>query len=109
MTMTPLTRFLAFHALIGFGIAVLFSGMLFGFDIAGLRTLVAGSQVGFIAASALTFMLCLTFGSIQMGIAIMQLDQKDNTPRGGRLRFATLRMPQGAVVMQPVRVRSRSR
>lgn len=107
--MTPLTRFLAFHALIGFGIAALFAATLFGFDIAGLRTLVAGSQVGFVAAGALTFMLCLTFGSVQMGIAVMQLDQKNDVPRGGRLRFASLHMPKGAMVMQPVRVRSRSR
>ncbi len=105
--MTPLTRFLALHALIGFGIAGLFAAMLFGLDVAGLRSLVVQSSVGWVAASALTFLLCLTFGSVQMGIAIMQLESND-TQRGSRRRalpgfFGPTPQPV------PVRVRQRSR
>lgn len=109
--MTPLTRFLAAHALIGFAVAGLFSGMLFGLDVAGLRTLVAQSQVGLVAAGALTFLLCLTFGSVQMGIAVMQLGS-DETPRGSRRRASPGllgRFMAPGAVPQPVPVRVRSR
>lgn len=104
--MTPLTRFLALHALIGFGIAGLFAAMLFGLDVAGLRSLVAQSPVGWVAAFALTFLLCLTFGSVQMGIAVMQLESND-TQRGSRRRALFGLVPQPVLV--PVRVRQRSR
>lgn len=104
--MTPLTWFLARHALIGFGVAVLFSGMLFWLDAAGLRTLVAASPVGMIAAGALTFLFCLTFGSVQMGIAIMQLADQDERPRGRRLRFRFAPVSLSGGVPQPVRVRA---
>ncbi|MGI6247347.1 MAG: hypothetical protein ACOYJQ_16510 [Pseudochelatococcus sp.] len=106
--MTPLTWFLVRHALIGFGVALLFAGMLFGLDAAGLRSLVTGSPVGMIAAGALTFLLCLTFGSIQMGVAVMQLGQEEQQPpRGRRLRFAPVSAPAGAPI--PVRVAARRR
>lgn len=103
--MTVLTRFLALHALIGFGVAGLFAGLLFGLDVAGLRSLVAQSQVGWIAAGALTFLLCLTFGSVQMGIAVMQLGA-EQTPRGLRRRPSPGRAFGLAPQAVPVRVRS---
>ncbi|MFD2248990.1 hypothetical protein FHS82_001108 [Pseudochelatococcus lubricantis] len=102
--MTRLTWFLARHALIGFSIAALFAGMLFGLDVAGLHTLVAASPVGMVAAGALTFLLCLTFGSIQMGIAVMQLEERDTPPRGRRLRLAPVPPRGGLGAPVPVRV-----
>ena len=80
--------------------------LLFGLDVAGLRSLVAQSPVGWVAASALTFLLCLTFGSVQMGIAVMQLESND-TQRGSRRRALFGLVPQPVLV--PVRVRQRSR
>lgn len=103
---TPLTRFLARHALIGFGIALLFAGMLLGLDVAGLRTLVTQSPVGLIATGALTFLLGLTFASVQMGIAVMQLEA-GNTPAGTRRRTAPGAIMSLAAEPVPVRVRRR--
>lgn len=105
--MTVLTRFLALHALIGFGVAGLFAAMLFGLDVAGLRTLVAQSQVGLIAAGALTFLLCLTFGSVQMGIAIMQLGAEDRSGGARRRSLPRLRLMEPVPVPVLVPVRSR--
>ncbi|MGV6871409.1 hypothetical protein ACUSIJ_01780 [Pseudochelatococcus sp. B33] len=104
--MTELTRFLALHALIGFAVAGLFAGLLFGLDVAGLRSLVAQSQAGWIAAGALTFLLCLTFGSVQMGIAVMQLGA-DERPRGSRRRVSPARAFGPVPQAVPVRVCSR--
>lgn len=70
--MPPLARFLLRHALIGFGIAVPFVGMLLWFNVAGLRTLIVESDMGLAAAALLTFFVGLTFGSLQMGIAVWQ-------------------------------------
>lgn len=107
--MTPLTRFLALHALIGFGVAGLFAGMLFGLDVAGLGSLILQSQAGVLAAGALTFLLCLTFGSVQMGMAVMQLGADDKT-RGSRQKLLTDLAGDNLTAaphLVPVRIRSR--
>lgn len=70
--MPELARFLLRHALIGFGIAIPFVGMLLWLDVAGLWTLLRGSEHGLAVAALLTFFVGLTFGSLQMGIAVWQ-------------------------------------
>ncbi|GGF48946.1 hypothetical protein GCM10007301_05230 [Azorhizobium oxalatiphilum] len=64
------------HALIGFGIAILFVGALLGLDAKGLRTLMLASPDGVLAAGILTFAMGCTFSSVQMGVAIMLLPDK---------------------------------
>ena len=75
--MPDFVYFLARHALSGFAAAFVFVGLLLGFNVAGLRGLVLNSSSGLLAGAALTFVLCLTFGSVQMGIAIMGLGAKE--------------------------------
>lgn len=105
--MTPLTRFLAFHAVIGFGIAMLFVAFTLGFDIAGLRTLIAQSQIDWIAAGALIFLLCLIVTSIQISIATNKLHKNNLFARGYRVRFEQKSPLQGSLILQPVRIKSR--
>lgn len=70
--MPPLARFLLWHALIGFGIAVPFVGLLLGLNVGGLWTLIRGSDHGMAVGVLLTLFMGLTFGSIQMGVAVWQ-------------------------------------
>ncbi|MEO1019949.1 MAG: hypothetical protein AAFY56_20005 [Pseudomonadota bacterium] len=66
-------KFLIRHVAIGQIIAILSVGAIIMTDFANLGTLMANSDIGLLAVALLTFMLGLTFGSAQMGIAIMLL------------------------------------
>lgn len=99
--MPHLVRFLIRHALIGFCLAVVFVAGLLAFDIASLRSLVMTSSSGGIGVAALTVALCLTFGSLQMGFAVMLLGE--NSDRDGGRRFPLV------PVRVPVRVRRNAR
>ncbi|MCJ8143012.1 hypothetical protein MKI84_08790 [Ancylobacter sp. A5.8] len=91
--------FLLRHALIGCALAVLFVGGLIAFDVARLGELVLHSSNGLLAALVLTVALAITFGSVQMGFAVMLLGEDDET--GGR------RQMTARPALVPVRVRSR--
>lgn len=69
----PLVRLLARNAALGFMVAMVFVGAMLLLDINGLGTLILHSPDGLIATFALTFATGLTFGGVQMAIAIMQL------------------------------------
>ncbi len=88
--MPILVRFLLWHALIGFAVALVFVAALLAFDVARLGTLVWASPSGAIALAALTFALGLTFGSVQMGVAVMLLGEDEDRPTGGSGRRAAL-------------------
>ncbi|MGQ4274221.1 hypothetical protein [Terrihabitans sp. B22-R8] len=99
--MTVLNRFLLLHALGGFSVAVVFVGAMLWFDVAGLGTLIGHSSSGLLAAAILTFATGLTFGSVQMGFAVMTLGTGSDTPPRGR------RMPAGLARPIPVRIPAR--
>lgn len=73
--MPTLVRFLAFHAVIGFLIAIALVTALIVLDAAGLRTLAMASAGGPIAIACLALVLGFTFASVQMGFAVMLLGQ----------------------------------
>lgn len=72
----------------GFGLSVVFLGLLLWQDIAGLRALLFGSEVGWIAALMLIVMNGVVFAGVQFAIAVMRLaeDPEDppEPPRGPR-------------------------
>ncbi|MGF1621337.1 MAG: hypothetical protein ACFCUR_12060 [Rhodomicrobiaceae bacterium] len=83
--MPPLIRFLLRHALIGFGIAAIFVAGLMLSDMGGIGTLIANAEAGWLALLMLTFFLGLTFGSAQMGFAVMSGDlHGGDNGRGGK-------------------------
>lgn len=100
----PLVALLMRNAALGFCVAALFIGAMVLFDVGGLGGLVMNSPDGLIAVGALTFATGLTFGSVQMGIAIMQLAERDegDSGRGGR------RMPVQQLAHAVVRRRHRA-
>jgi len=65
------------HTAFGFGLAAVFVTALVWADVAGLGTLFAAAPAGWLAAGMLVFFTGLTFASVQLGIAIMQLGRED--------------------------------
>lgn len=88
--MPYLVRFLIRHAVIGVGVAALFVAALVAFDVARLGTLFASSGDGMLAVAVLTMALGVTFGSVQMGFAVMLMSDRDDPPSGRRIRPARL-------------------
>lgn len=82
--MPHLVRFLLRHAAIGFGIALVFVAILLALDAHGLRTLMARGADGWLAAGVLAFSMGLTFGSVQMGVAVMLLARREDASTGRR-------------------------
>ncbi|MGB0085360.1 MAG: hypothetical protein WBP94_08330 [Rhodomicrobiaceae bacterium] len=84
--MPELIKLLLRNAAIGFGIAAIFVTLLLLSDTGGVGTLVANSDMGVLAVFMLTFFTGLTFGSVQMGFAVMTAHkQDDGRGRGKRL------------------------
>ena len=90
-------RFMLLHAAVGFGLAGAFVALLLGTDAGGLATLLRSAETHPLPALLLWFFCGLTFGSVQIGAAVMLMGSDDPAPRGGA------RIP--AVI--PVRVRRR--
>ncbi|WP_454915088.1 hypothetical protein [Xanthobacter sediminis] len=80
-----LVRFLVTHAVIGVSVAVMLVGAMVAFDVAGLGTLMTSSEDGPLALALLTFGLGITFGSVQMGFAVMLMSDGEEPPRGRRV------------------------
>lgn len=74
--------FMARHAGIGFAISALFVAVVTWANVGQLGTLFAESSVGWFAAALLFFFCGLTFGSVQIGIAIMMQARNDELPPG---------------------------
>ena len=75
------------HCAIGFGLSAVFVGLIMWFDIVGLRGLVMGSDVGWLAVLLLWFFNGTVFGSVQFAIVVMSQaeDDDDDGPRRGTL------------------------
>ena len=105
--MTRLTSFVLRHALIGGAAAVLFVALFLAADVGGLGSLVARSADGPLAAVVMTVFFAITFGSVQVGFALMLKDwDEDEIGRGG-LRAATppeaIPLPVRATIVGPGR------
>lgn len=117
--MPHLVVYLMRHAALGLAAAVSFVALLVGFDIANLGTLMRSSPDGLLAVAVLTFGVSVTFCSVQMGIAVMLLDDNDDEPRGpgGGRHFVRdfSRAPQPRLrapfrpTLRPVPVRAKTR
>ena len=79
----PPFRFLLRHAAIGFGLAGLFTLALLWADPDGLGTLLLSAAGNPWPILLLWFFLGLTFGSVQIGTAIMLLEEPPSSDRDG--------------------------
>ncbi|PJI92441.1 hypothetical protein BC777_1292 [Yoonia maricola] len=74
------------HCAVGFVLSAVFVGMILWFDIVGLRGLVMGSDVGWLAVFLLWFFNGTVFGSVQFAIVVMsQADDDDEGPKRGKM------------------------
>ncbi|AGT08639.1 hypothetical protein [Paracoccus aminophilus] len=69
---------------LGVALALAFTALLIGFDIAGLRALVFGTKGGFIAAIMLFTFHSLLFSGVQFAYAVMAMAEDDHPNTGLR-------------------------
>ncbi len=103
--MPKLIRLYITHVIIGFAIAGAFVGMLLWFNIANLWHLVSHSDKGWLAVLVLWLANGIVFAGVQFGIAVMNMKDDDDEPRGGRRQGAC----EGDGQMIPIRVAAQSR
>ncbi|MBJ3778347.1 hypothetical protein [Acuticoccus mangrovi] len=102
-TGTHLVRFLLKNAAIGVGIAVLTVGLMVAFDFLNLRTLVSANDAGPLALCVMTVFFAITFGSVQMGIAVMLTADNGDRHEGRRACPEARLVPVRAVAARPSR------
>lgn len=71
------------HCAVGFGLSAVFVAALLWFDIARIGSLVAGSDIGWLAVFLLWFFHGTVFGSVQFAIHVMLNADSDDDDRGG--------------------------
>jgi len=76
----------------GFGLSVVFLGLLLWADVAGLRHLVFQSSMGWVAAIMMIVMNGVVFAGVQFGIAVMRLAEDPEGPKGGSRAPAVSRL-----------------
>lgn len=81
--MTTLTRFVLRHAAIGMGAAVVFVIFLLLANVGGIGSLVARTEGGALAAVVMTVFFGITFGSVQVGFALMLRSWDEDGSDGG--------------------------
>lgn len=84
--MPEIVKLLIRNAAAGMVLSVVFVSLLIATDTASLLTLMKASPEGWLAAALLYFFCFLTFGSVQIGIAIMHIGQDRSDSGGGNER-----------------------
>ncbi len=67
----------------GFAISAVFVGLLLALNVANLRGLITGSDIGLIALFMIWFMNGIVFAGVQFAYAIMSMAEKPGGPRRG--------------------------
>lgn len=67
----------------GFVISAVFVGVLLALNVANLRNLITGSEIGLIALLMIWFMNGIVFAGVQFAYAIMSMAEKPKGPRRG--------------------------
>ena len=82
--MPELVRLYIRNIVFGMLLAVVFTGLLIGFNVANLRHLTFETSGGYLAILLLLVFNSLVFAGVQFAIAVMRMAQPDDTPRGGK-------------------------
>lgn len=97
-----LVRLYIRQCLIGFALAVVFVGLLLGFDVARLRSLILATDGGWIALFLLVAFNGLVFAGVQFAITIMRMGEPRR--RGGGGRRADTQPARSCARLAPVRL-----
>jgi len=104
--MPKLVRLYINSIAIGFALSCGFVVALVAMDVAGLRGLILGSEIGWVAAAMMVVFNGVIFSGAQFGFAVMRMAEEGDGPHGGRmLRDA----PLPVRVPVPVRVEAQAR
>jgi hypothetical protein len=87
---------------IGFGLSAAFLALMLWQDVAGLRHLIFGSDMGLVAAAMVFMFQGIVFAGVQFAIAVMSMADKDQTPGGGLRQAITPMMDSRIPVRVPV-------
>lgn len=101
--MPKLVRLYIESIAIGFALACGFVVALVVMDVAGLRGLILGSEIGWVAAAMMVVFNGVIFSGAQFAYAVMRMADDGEGPRGGRLRRVPVPVPV------PVRVEASTR
>ena len=83
--MPKLIKLYILNVAYGFALSVVFLGLLLWQDVAGLRSLIFGSDIGWVAAFMMIVMNGVVFAGVQFAIAVMRLaEDPQEPPRGTR-------------------------
>lgn len=102
--MPELVRLYIRNAFYGAGLSLVFLAMLLGFNVANLRHLILGSDIGYIAILLLFVFNTLVFAGVQFSIAVMRMAQDDTPPGGGHRDPVVSMDPAAHYVPVPVPV-----
>ncbi|MBV0890455.1 hypothetical protein KTN05_01140 [Paracoccus sp. Z118] len=81
--MPKLVRLYIVNVALGFLLAVIFTALLIGLNVANLRHLVMSSNGGFVAVFMLLVFHTALFAGVQFAIAVMRMAEPSRPPRGG--------------------------
>ena len=85
--MPELVRLYIRQSLIGFAIGIAFVALLLAANVAGLRGLILGSPMGWLALMMLVLFNGFVFAGVQFGITVMRMGEiPPDDPGGKRLR-----------------------
>ena len=82
--MPELVRLYIRNVIFGAGLSALFVSLLLGFDVAHLRHLILGSEIGYIAVALLFVFNTVVFAGVQFGISVMNMAEDETPPGGGK-------------------------
>ena len=82
--MPKLIRLYIVSVAIGFALAMAFVAMLLWLDVANLRQLILGSEMGWLAGLMLVMFNGVVFAGVQFAIAVMRLADPEDGSSGGR-------------------------
>jgi hypothetical protein len=103
----PLVSLLVRNAAYGIGVGWAVVALMLIFDLGGLAGLIFASDVWALAMILLLGAFAVTFGSVQMGIAIMTLPREEQGSGGARSWYLPGRI--GPSHLRPVKVRASRR
>lgn len=72
-----LVRLVIVNWLLGFVVAAVFTGLVIGFDLAGIGHLVMNVEGGWIGALLFFFLNGIVFAGVQVGVVVMAMDYDD--------------------------------